>query len=134
MRTEIVAKFEGALKSISTTNGYFTDFDRVLLWQEIPAEYSHNVIFLRDTREKYELKGSKYTCTLRLEIIAIVKATKDNPASVLGNLALTDLIRATTEVSSPKAFFILNSAEKWLETKGITVAQIELNIDAKYQI
>ena len=132
MRQEIIEQLETLLRNISTTNGYSCDFNRVLLWDDVPTEYSQNAIYVKDTREKYE-KKNKYTATLRLEIIAIVIETQDNPATKLGNLALEDLIEAVSQLSVCSSIVTLVDSFKWIETKGKTACQVELNIDVKYQ-
>ena len=132
MRQEIIEQLETLLGNISTTNGYSSDFNRVLLWDDVPAEYSQNAIYVKDTREKYE-KKNKYTATLRLEIIAIVMETPDNRATKLGNIALADLIKAVSQLNVCGSMVNLVESHKWIETKGQTACQVELNIDVKYQ-
>jgi hypothetical protein len=133
-RSSIVASIETALAAIKIANGYSTDFNGVLVWDNLPTEYSQNAIYLKDTREKYDRQGNKYTCTLRIEIIAIAIETSTDTATKLGNLALADLIKAVCTVSQSGAFINLVSAEKWIETKGKTACEVELNLDIKYQI
>ncbi|NJK57015.1 MAG: hypothetical protein HC939_13900 [Pleurocapsa sp. SU_5_0] len=125
-RSTIVASIETALGEININNGYSTDFNGVLVWDNLPTEYSQNAIYLKDTREKYEKQGAKYTCTLRIEIIAIAIETSTDTATKLGNLALADLIKAVCSISHPRAFINLASADKWIETKGKTACQVEL--------
>lgn len=133
-RSAIVATIETALADINIANGYSTDFDGVLVWDNLPTEYSQNAIYLKDTREKYQKQGNKYTCTLRIEIQAIIIETSTNTAAKLGNLALADLIKAVCTVSYPGAFINLADAHKWIETKGKTACEVELNLDIRYQI
>jgi hypothetical protein len=133
IRQSIIEQIETALNNININNGYSTDFNGVLVWDNLPTEYSQNAIYLKDTREKYEKQGNKYTCTLRIEVIAIVVETQVTTAAVLGNLALADLIKAVRAVSYPGAFINLANAEKWIETKGKTACEVELNLDVKYQ-
>jgi hypothetical protein len=133
-RQSIIETLETALANITIANGYSTDFNGVLVWDNLPTEYSQNAIYLKDTREKYEKQGNKYTCTLRIEIIAIAIETSTDTATKLGNLALADFIKAVCAVSQSGAFINLVSAEKWIETKGKTACEIELNLDVKYQI
>jgi hypothetical protein len=133
-RSAIVATIETALADINIANGYSTDFDGVLVWDNLPTEYSQNAIYLKDTREKYQKQGNKYTCTLRIEIQAIVIESGSDTAALLGNLALADLIKAVCTVSYPGAFINLADAHKWIETKGKTACEVELNLDIKYQI
>lgn len=134
IRQSIIERIETALNNITIANGYSTDFNGVLVWDNLPTEYGENAIYLKDTREKYDKQGNKYTCTLRIEIIAIAIETPTDTAAKLGNLALADLIKAVCTVSCPGAFINLVSAEKWIETKGKTACEIELNLDVKYQI
>jgi hypothetical protein len=134
IRQSIIEQIETALAAIKIANGYSTDFNGVLVWDNLPTEYSQNAIYLKDTREKYQKQGNKYTCTLRIEIIAIVIETSTNTAAKLGNLALADLIKAVCTVSYPGAFINLADAHKWIETKGKTACEVELNLDIKYQI
>lgn len=133
-RQLIIDKLAAALSAISTANGYQTDFNNVAVWDNTPAEYSENAIYIKDTREKYEDKNGRYLCVLRIEIIAIVIESGSNTAAELGNLALTDLIKAVTQVSHKGAFINLVDAHKWIETKGLAACEVELNLDIKYQI
>jgi hypothetical protein len=133
-RQSIIDQLETTLASISVANGYSTDFSNVLVWDNTPTEYTENAIYIKDTREKYDKQGNKYTCTLRVEIIAIAIESGSNTADKLGNLALADLIKAVTKVSYPGAFINLADAHKWIDTKGKTACEVELNLDIKYQI
>jgi hypothetical protein len=54
------------------------DFNGVLVWDNLPAEYSQNAIYLKDSSEKYDRRNNKYVATLRIEIIAIVIETTGN--------------------------------------------------------
>jgi hypothetical protein len=134
IRQSIIEQIETALAAIKIANGYSTDFNGVLVWDNLPTEYSQNAIYLKDTREKYQKQGNKYTCTLRIEIVAIVIESGSDTAALLGNLALADLIKAVCTVSHPGAFINLADAHKWIETKGKTACEVELNLDIKYQI
>jgi hypothetical protein len=132
-RQPIIELLETTLRSISVASGYQTDFNGVLLWQEVPTEYGQNAIYVKDVVEKYDKHGNKYTAVLKVEIVAVVIETATDPAAKLGNLALADLIQAVSSISYPGAFFILKDASKWIETQGKTACQVELNIDVKYQ-
>lgn len=132
-RQAILDTLTTALANISVANGYQTDFNGVLVWDNVPAEYSQNGIYIKDTREKYEKHGNKYTSTLRVEVIAIVIETPSLTAAKLGNIALADLIKAVCSVSHPGVFVNLADSHKWVETKGKTACEVELNIYVKYQ-
>ncbi len=131
-RAKIAEELETLLEDISTANGYATDFDRVEAWRDVPAQYDRNYLFWRDTKEKYE-KKNKYTATLKIEIIAVVLETANARADVLGTIALADLIRAVSQLKVCGAIVTLDQSHKYIETKGKTAAQVELNIDVKYQ-
>ena len=133
LRQPIIELLETTLSSISVASGYQTDFNGVLLWQEVPTEYGQNAIYVKDVVEKYDKHGTKYTAVLKVEIVAVVIETATDSAAKLGNLALADLIKAVSSISYPGAFFILKDASKWIETQGKTACQVELNIDVKYQ-
>lgn len=134
IRQSIIDQIAAALANISINNGYSTDFNGVLVWDNTPTEYSENAIYIKDTREKYVKQGNKYACTLRVEIIAIAIESGSTTADKLGNLALADLIKAVNSVSHKGAFINLADAHKWIDTKGKTACEVELNIDIKYQI
>lgn len=108
-------------------------FDRVLLWDNVPSQYSTNAIYLKDTREKYEKKNNVYVSTLRIELVAIVVETPNTSAADLGNLALRELIEAVTSVEVKGVIFNLADSFKYIDTKGVTACEVELNIDVKYQ-
>jgi hypothetical protein len=110
------------------------DFNGVLVWDNLPAEYSQNAIYLKDSSEKYDRRNNKYVATLRIEIIAIVIETTGNTAEKLGNIALVNLIDAVQQLSVRGAIVDLVDSFKWIDTKGKTACEVELNIDVKYQI
>lgn len=123
-RQSIIDKLTLALSSVKN----------VLIWDNVPSEYSTEAIYLKDTREKYEKQGNGYVCTLSIEIIAIAIETASSSADKLGNLILEDLIKAISQVSMPGVFFYLEDSHKWVETKGKTACEIELNLSVKYKI
>ena len=125
-RQEIIDALTKKLRSLPT-------FNQVLLWDNVPNQYSTNAVYLKDTREKYEKKNSVYQATLRIELVAIVIETKNVPAANLGNLALRELIEAVTGLTVKGAIFNLIDSFKYIDTKGITACEVELNIDVKYQ-
>lgn len=131
-RQKVTEELETLLENISTANNYATDFDRVEAWRDLPAQYERNYLFWRDTKEKYAFKN-KYTATLRIEIIAVVVEKQNARADVLGTIALADLIRAVSQLKVCGAIVTLVESHKYIETKGKTAAQVELNIDVKYQ-
>ena len=110
-----------------------TFMDRVLLWDNVPSQYSTNAVYLKDTREKYEKKNSVYQATLRIELVAIVVEEKNASAADLGNLALRELIEAVTNLRVSGVIFNLVDSFKYIDTKGVTACEVELNIDVKYQ-
>ena len=125
-RQEICDALTKKLRSLPT-------FNRVLLWDNVPTQYSTNAIYLKDTREKYEKKNNVYVSTLRIELVAIVVETPNTSATDLGNLALRELIEAVTSVEVKGAIFNLADSFKYIDTKGVTACEVELNIDVKYQ-
>jgi hypothetical protein len=125
MRQQIIDQLTTHLAALP----YFND---VLVWDNLPAQYSQNAIYVKDCQEKYQRKNNKYLCTLRLEIIAIVIETPDNTAARLGNIALSDLISAVSQLSVGGAIVDLVNSHKWIDTKGVTACEVELNIDVKY--
>ena len=133
MRNTIITEIDNALKQISKVNGYNTDFDRFLYWASTPTEYDYNYLIYRDTSEEYQKHNTYYKAKLNLEIVAIVIET-DTPASILGNLAIADLIDAIKKMSLEDLIINLARSHKYVETKGKTACQIELEIDAIYRI
>ncbi|MDJ0570272.1 MAG: hypothetical protein QNJ53_14690 [Pleurocapsa sp. MO_192.B19] len=131
-RAKIVEELEAILRNISTANGYATDFERVESWRDVPTQYDRNYLIWRDGKEKYQ-KKNKYTATLKIEIIAVVLESANARADVLGTIALADLIKAVSQLKVCGSIVTLVEAHKWIETKGKTAAQVELNIDVKYQ-
>lgn len=131
-RQQVIEQLWTRLGDISLANGYQTDFAAVRLWDDIPTEYGQNEIVLKDTRVKFE-KKNKYTATVRIEIIAIVIESATDHASELGNIALEDLTRAVLSLESDKFIVNLVEAFKFVQTKGKTACEVELNIDVKYQ-
>lgn len=131
-RQEVIEQLETLLKDISTANGYQTDFAQVRSWDDLPSQYGQNEIVFKDPRCKFEKKNN-YTSTVRIEIIAIVLETATASASKLGNIALEDLIRAVSKLSVCKLMVTLVDSHKFIQTKGKTACEIELNIDVKYQ-
>jgi hypothetical protein len=124
---------QAILEELTTLLAAVPDFDGVLVWDNVPAEYSQNAIYIKDCREKYEKRNVKYTATLRIEIVAIVIETSLLSASELGNIALVNLINAVQQLSVSGAIVDLIDSHKWIETKGKTACEVELNIDVKYQ-
>lgn len=125
-RQQIIDTLTESLRSLPT-------FNRVLLWDNVPNQYSTNAIYLKDTREKYEKKNNVYVSTLRIELVAIVVETPNTSATDLGNLALRELIEAVTSVEVKGVIFNLADSFKYIDTKGVTACEVELNIDVKYQ-
>ncbi len=125
-RQQVIDSITTALSTIPTFNG-------VLVWDDTPTEYSQNAIYIKDTREKYEKKNCKYLATLRIELIAVVIETSSNTADKLGNIALVDLINVVSQMSVPEVIVNLIDSHKWIQTKGKTACEVELNIDVKYQ-
>lgn len=126
MRQQILDRLTSLLKEVE-------GFERVRPWDEVPATYAQNEIFLKDTREKYEKKNSRYQATLSIEIVAIVIETEATTASDLGNIAIARLIEAVLKLSVCGAIVNLSDCFKYIATKGKTACEVELNIDVKYQ-
>ena len=126
MRQQIVDELTSLLDALP-------EFDNTALWNDVPSQYARNAIYLKDTREKYEKKNNLYQATLRIEIVAIAIETRDNSASVLGNIALRKLIGAVTQLSIKGVIVNLADSFKYIETRGRTACEVELNIDVKYQ-
>ena len=133
MRNKIVTEIGNVLSQISKANAYNTDFDRFLYWASTPNEYDYNYLIYRDTTEEYSFHNTYYKAKLNLEIIAIVIET-DTKAARLGNLALADLMRAVNQIASCGFLVNLNRSHKFVETKGKTACQIELEIDVTHRI
>lgn len=131
-RQQVVEQLETLLKEISVSNDYQTDFDQVDIWDNLPAEYGQNKIIIKDTKEKYEKQNTQYKNTLRLEIIAIVLEKPNKSASELGTIALYDLKQAVKKLSVCGAVPTLVLSNKFVETKGRTACEVELQIDVKY--
>lgn len=126
MRQEIIDALTDKLRSLPS-------FNSVLLWDNVPTQYSTNAVYLKDTREKYEKKNSVYQAVLRIELVAVVIEQKESSAADLGNLAIRELIEAVTGLSVKGAIFNLVDSFKYIDTKGVTACEVELNIDVKYQ-
>jgi hypothetical protein len=109
------------------------NFNQVLLWDDVPTEYTQSAIYIKDVSEKYEKKNLVYVATLRIEIVAVVLETPQDTAAKLGNIALVDLIEAVSKLSLKGVIFNLVDSHKWIETSGKTACQVELNLDVKYQ-
>ena len=134
MRQPIINKLEEILTKISTVNGYQTNFDKIVYWQDTPTEYSFNYLIYRDTTEEYERKGNSYLVKLALEIVAIVIENSDNQAANLGNLAIEDLIKAMANYQLCDTTLKLTRSHKFIETRGKTACQVELELSISYQI
>ena len=126
MRQEIIDALTDKLRSLPS-------FNSVLLWDNVPTQYSTNAVYLKDTREKYEKKNSVYQAVLRIELVAVVIEQKESSAADLGNLAIRELIEAVTGLSVKGAIFNLVDSFKYIDTKGVTACEVELNIDVKYR-
>jgi hypothetical protein len=124
---------QAILDELETLLAQLPDFNGVLVWDNVPAEYSQNAIYIKDCRERYEKRNVKYVATLRIEIVAIVVETSQLNASELGNIALVNLINAVKQLSVECAIASIVDSHKWIETKGKTACEVELNIDVKYQ-
>lgn len=129
----MVAKRQEIIDALTLRARSLPTFNRVLLWDNVPSQYEQNAIYLKDTREKYEKKNGVYQATLRIELVAIVIETRDVSAAVLGNLALTELIDGVTGLTVKGVVFNLADSFKYIDTKGVTACEIELNLDVKYQ-
>jgi hypothetical protein len=126
VRQEIVDQLKTHLDALPS-------FSAVLLWDDVPTEYSQNAIYIKDVAEKYEKKNLVYIAILRIEIVAVVLETSQDTAAKLGNIALVDLIEAVSKLSLKGVIFNLVDSHKWIETSGKTACQVELNLDVKYQ-
>jgi hypothetical protein len=126
LRQEIVEDLKTHLDALPS-------FNAVLLWDNIPTEYSQNAIYIKDVSEKYEKKSQKYLASLKIEIVAVVLETAQDSAAKLGNIALDDLIQAVSKLSLKGVIFNLVDSQKWIETSGKTACQVELILDVKYQ-
>ena len=133
MRNKIITEIDNALKQISKANGYNTDFERFLYWASTPTEYDYNYLIYRDTTEEYNFHNTYYKAKLNLEIVAIVIET-DTDAARLGNLALEDLIEACGQMQTCGFFVNLHRSHKFVETRGKTACQIELETQITHRI
>ena len=137
-RQQLLDILKSKLQTIKTgeDSTYKTDFDKVTIHQDTPTQYEQNHLNITDSDEKYEWKNREYEAKVDIYLNAMVVETQ-TPASELGNLALSDMIRAVLELAnSPdkKCFVIrLDESAKWIETKGKTACRVELKILATYR-
>lgn len=134
MRQKIVDELKKVLSQISKDNGDQTNFERIAYWQDTPTEYNYNYLIYRDTTEEYERKGNTYKATLALEIVAIVVEINDTDAAILGNLAIEELIEAISKYQLCDTSLKIVRSHKFVETKGKTACQVELEVAATYKI
>jgi hypothetical protein len=123
-----------AIDQLSAHLSAIAMFDGVLFWSEIPADYGENALYLKDTQETYSKKNGFYVATLKIEIIAVVLETPTDNADKLGNLALSELIKAVELLKVKDAFATLAESHKWVQTKGKTACEIELSLDLEYKL
>lgn len=77
------------LASVSTANGYRTDWDRVVYWQDMPTEYDRNWLTYRDIFSEFSEPNRQHEQKLTVEIQGLLFG--QDPATA-GILALNDLI------------------------------------------
>ena len=118
--TEAVDK---KLKTISTQNGYYCDFDEVFADVDIPTEYGKNGLYWSDGKARGKF-GSNQKTELSIEVNGVLVGTADRSASVWGTLALADLERAFKSLGVKNIVSVSFDSDKWIETKGRTVARI----------
>ena len=131
-REQIVEAVETLLKNISISNGYYTDYQKIDYCSEIPAEYGYNCLVWRDGRGEGEY-GSNQKSQLWIELDGILVETQDKPAHAWGTLALADLERAFKTIGVCGAISTKFKSDKWVETKGQTVAKVYFAVCVEYR-
>lgn len=117
------------LMSISTANGFRTDWDRVVYWQDMPTEYDRNWLTYRDIFSEFSEPNRQHEQKLTVEIQGLVFG--HDPA-IAGILALNDFIEVlgTDQTLGGTCLYIrLKQAEKEVVTGGKPVCSIVLTIE-----
>jgi hypothetical protein len=123
-RSEIVTELDRVLSQIPNTT--------LIYWQDTPTQYDRNFLNYRDTTEEYKRQNQLHLARLNIEIVAVIIETNVSAAE-LGNLALVELIGAVNNFSLKAITVDLLRSHKFVETKGKTAAQIELEIAVNYK-
>lgn len=126
--TEAVA---AKLKTISTANGYYTDYQEVKHSDQIPTEYGHNGLYWQDGKAEGEY-GSNQKTQLWIEVDGVLVETQDKPAHSWGTLALADLEKAFKSLGVNGVKTTKFKSDKWVETKGLTVARLNFAVLVEY--
>lgn len=131
-REEIVESVEMILKGISTENKYYTNYEEVKHLDQIPTEYGYSGLYWADGRsEGSYAKNQK--AKLWIEVSAVLVETKDIPAYKAGTLALADLEKAFKSIGVCGAVSTNFKSDKWVETKGLTVARVFFLVCVEYR-
>lgn len=131
-RLEITDAVETILKNISTDNGYYTDYQEVRHADQIPTEYGTNGLYWEDGKAEGEY-GKSQNSKLWIEVDAILVETSDRPAHSWGTLALADLEKAFKSLGVCGVFSKSFKSDKWIETKGKTVARVHFSVCVEYK-
>lgn len=117
------------LASVSTANGYRTDWDRVVYWQDMPTEYDRNWLTYRDIFSEFSEPNRQHEQKLTVEIQGLLFG--QDPATA-GILALNDLIEVLgtdLTLGGTCLYVRLKQAEKEVVTGGKPVCSIVLSIE-----
>lgn len=123
---------ETLLKNISTANNYYTNYQEVKHADQMPTEYGTNGLYWRDGKAEGEF-GKTQNTLMWVEVDGILVETQDRPAHSWGTLALADLERAFKTIGVCGAISTKFKSDKWIETKGKTVARVYFAVLVKYK-
>ncbi len=131
-RELIIEAVEILLNRISPSNGYYTSYPRIDYSNDLPAEYGTNLLVWRDGKGEGQY-GSNQPCKLWFEVDAVLVETTDKPAHAWGTLALADLEKAFKTIGASGAISTKFKSDKWVETKGKTVARVFFTVCVEYR-
>lgn len=130
-REIITEAVETKLNSISTANGYQTNYSEIKHADQIPTEYGYNGLYWRDGKAEGEF-GKNQQTKLWIEVDGILVETQDKPAYSWGTLALADLEKAFKTIGVGGAVSTKWKSDKWVETRGKTVARVYFAVCVAY--
>ncbi len=131
-RLAIRDKIQATIEAISSDK---YSFDKYSNWQPTDTQYEKNHLDIRDEQEKSKRENGVYKTLLTIHVSAIIWESDKGTAEELGTLALADLIRAIRPLTLPGSGLIKNlESDKWVETKGRSQCQIELDIQVSYKL
>ena len=122
---------EDRLKSISTANGYYCNYDEVKPSDKIPTEYGKNGLYWRDGRGEGEF-GTNQKAKLWIEIDGVLVETSDRAASQWGTLALADFEKAFKTIGVKACLTTRFKSDKWVEISGKSVARVYFAVLVQY--